>query len=65
MERRKRTIQIYINDKYAYTTQKFYTIKEAIQEARRTKHLEIASIPKNYYITIYDYDKLTGLYIDK
>lgn len=59
----KRKINVYVNGKYEYSTNRFQTCKAAIKEARQTKHLYIESIPPRY-ITIYDYDKLTARYAD-
>lgn len=56
-------ISIYINGKYAFTTEKFNTIRECIKNAREKKIIEVASIP-NYIIEIKENDILKG-YINK
>lgn len=53
-------IDVYVNGIYQYTTTKFKRCKDAIRDARQTKHIIIASVPKNKYLTIYDYDKVTA-----
>ena len=56
-------IRVYINDEYKFTTTRYKTIKELKQYLRAVKHIEIASIPVNEYVTIYDYDKIHCEYV--
>ena len=56
-------ISIYVNGKYAFTTERFKTIKECIKDAREKKTIEVASIP-NYIIEIKENDVVKG-YISK
>lgn len=58
-----RKISIYVNGKYAFTTERFNTIKECIKDARERKVIEVASIP-NYTIEIKENDVIKG-YISK
>ena len=55
-------INVYVNGKYAFSTNRFRTCKEAIKEIRATKHIAIASIPTTRYLTVYDYDTLRASY---
>jgi hypothetical protein len=52
-------IDVYVNGVYQYSTNKYKTCRDAIKDARATKHILIASIP-NRYLTIYDYDTVTA-----
>lgn len=52
-------IQIYVNGKYAYTTEKFNTIKNAIASLEIKKEVLVKSIP-DYVIKLKDGDKITG-----
>lgn len=54
-----KTIRIYVNGKYEFTTRKHNTIKSAIASLREKKTVTIASIP-NRVLTISDSDKITG-----
>jgi hypothetical protein len=54
-------IDIYVNGKYEFSTNRYKSCKEAIKEIRATKHITIASIPDRY-LTIYDYDKVKAVY---
>lgn len=58
-----KTISIYVNGKYAFTTERYKTIKECIKDARERKVIEVASIP-NYIIEIKENDIVNG-YISK
>ena len=58
-----RKIDIYINGVYEFSTNIYPTCKQAIKEIRAKKHIEIASIPKNRFITVYDYDKISAHYV--
>lgn len=54
----KRAIRVYINGEYEFTTNKYRTQKELKKDLRNTKHIVIASLPKDRYLTIYDTDKI-------
>ncbi len=55
-------IDVYVNGVYEFSTNKFPTCNACLAEIRAAKHLEIASVPKTRYMTIYDYDKVTARY---
>jgi hypothetical protein len=52
-------IDIFVNGKYAYTTEKFSTVKSAINELKEKKSVIVASIP-DYMINITENDKIAG-----
>jgi len=52
-------IDIFINGKYAYTTERFNTITAAISKLKEKKRVKVASIP-DYIINIVQTDKITG-----
>lgn len=53
-------IQIFINGEYAYTTEKFNTIKNAIASLEIKKEVLVKSIPNDKKIILKDGDKITG-----
>ena len=55
-------IDVYVNGKYEFSTNRYKTCKEVIKEIRAKKHLVIASIPENRYLTVYDYDEVKAVY---
>lgn len=55
-------IDVYVNGKYEFSTNRYKTCKEAIKEIRATKHITIASIPEDRYLTVYDYDNVKAVY---
>lgn len=57
-----RKIDIYVNGVYEFSTNHYPNCKTCVSEIRAKKHLEIASLPKPRYMTIYDYDKVTARY---
>ena len=56
-----KTIRVYINGIYIFSTNKYKTCKECIKDIRNTKHLYITSIPDRY-ITVYEYDRVKASY---
>ena len=60
----KRKIRVFINGEYQFTTTHFRTIADVIRHIRAVKHLDIASAPNHKYLTVYDYDKIRGVYAD-
>ena len=54
-------IDVYVNGKYEFSTNRYRTCKEAKEDIRAIKHLVIASIPTKH-LTVYDYDKLSCRY---
>ena len=55
-------INVYVNGIYKFSTNKYRTCKEVIEHIRAVKHLQIASFPKDEYLTVYDYDRLRVVY---
>lgn len=55
-------INIYVNGRYEFSTNRYKTCKEAVKDLRATKHIRIASLPKDRFLTIYDYDKIRASY---
>lgn len=53
-------IDVFVNGKYCFSTNQYRTCKEVLAHIRAVKHICIASAPKNKYVTIYDYDKVTA-----
>lgn len=58
-----RKIRVYINGNYEFTTTRYKTQKELKNHIRAVKHIEIASLPQNRYITVCDYDKIRCEYV--
>ena len=55
-------IDVYVNGKYEFSTNKYRSCKELKNHIRAINHLSIA-IPGGYrYLTVYDYDKLSVRY---
>lgn len=54
-------IDVYVNGKYEFSTNKYPSCKALKDHIRAVKHIEIASIPTKY-LTVYDYDKLNCRY---
>ena len=57
-----RKIDIFVNGKYQFSTNRYKTQREAINHIRAVKHIEIASVPATHYLTVYDYDRITAKY---
>lgn len=55
-------INVYVNGIYKFSTNKYKTCKEVIEHIRAVKHLQIASVPRDEYLTVYDYDRLRVVY---
>lgn len=56
-------IKVYINGEYKFTSTRYNTIKQLKEHLRAVKHIIIASIPTDEYLTIYDYDRIHCEYI--
>lgn len=52
-------INVFKNGKYIYTTDRFKTCKEAVENCKSKKIIEVASIP-NYMVVIEENDKITA-----
>lgn len=52
-------INVYKNGEYAYTTTKFKTCKEAVEDCRSRKEIKVSSVP-DYIVTINENDKITA-----
>lgn len=57
-----RKIDVFINGEYAFSSNSYRTCKELKNHIREVKHIEVASVPKNKYIIVNDYDKLVVKY---
>lgn len=55
-------IDVYVNGVYQFSTKAYKTCQELKKHIREVKHIEIASVPKPRYLTVYDYDKLICRY---
>lgn len=55
-------INVYVNGIYKFSTNKYRTCKEVLEHIRAVKHLRIASVPGDEYLTVYDYDRLRVVY---
>jgi ATP-dependent helicase/DNAse subunit B len=55
-------IDVFVNGLYEFSTTHYPTIEALKKHIREVKHIEIASIPKPRYLTVYDYDKLICRY---
>ena len=51
-------LDVYVNGKYEFSTNRYRTPRELRNDIRAVKHLEIASVPNTKYLTVYDYDKI-------
>ena len=58
-DKKKMKINIFVNGKYVYSTNKYQTCKEAIAELKQKKNVEVASVP-NYKIFVSDGDIITA-----
>lgn len=54
-----KAIRVYKNKEYIYTTNKFNTCKEAVEDCRSRKEIKVSSIP-DYVVTINENDKITA-----
>lgn len=52
-------INVYQNGKYIYTTTRFKTCKEAVENCKSKKEIKVASVP-DYIVTIGENDKITA-----
>jgi hypothetical protein len=57
-----RKIDVYINGVYEFSSTQYKSCKELVNHIRATKHLVIASVPENKYLTVYDYDTIRAMY---
>lgn len=55
-------IDVYINGVYEFSSTQYKSCKELVNHIRATKHIVIASVPENRYLTVYDYDTLRAMY---
>lgn len=55
-------INVYVNGKYEFSTNRYKTCEEALKDIRATKHITIASLPITRYLTVYDYDNVRASY---
>jgi hypothetical protein len=55
-------IDVYINGVYEFSSTQYKSCKELVNHIRATKHLVIASVPENKYLTVYDYDTIRAMY---
>mgnify|MGYP000019961240 FL=1 len=49
-------LDVYVNGKYEFSTNRYRTPSELWNHIRAIKHLEIASVPNARYLTVNDYD---------
>lgn len=54
-----KAIRVYKNNEYIYTTNKFDTCKQAVQDCKNKGEIIVSSIP-DYIITINKNDKITA-----
>ena len=59
-----RKINVFVNGRYEFSTNKYRTCKAIIDHVRAVKHLEIASVPKPRYLTVNDYDRLSARFAE-
>ena len=60
----EKTIRIYVNGKYAYTTTRYSTIREAIDNLKKSRSVTVQSIP-NYSVHVTEKDTITGEIVKK
>ena len=59
-----RKIDVYVNGEYKFSSNRYPTCKALKDHIRAVKHIEVASVPEPYYVTVNDYDKLVCRYAD-
>ena len=52
-------INVYKNGKYIYSTTRFKTCREAVEDCKSNKEIKVISIP-DYVVTIGENDKITA-----
>ena len=57
-----RKINVYVNGIYEFSTTQYENCKQVVNHIRATKHLVIASVPENRYLTVFDYDTIRATY---
>lgn len=57
-----RKIDVFVNGVYEFSTTHYRTCRDVVRHIRAVKHLCIASLPHDRYITVYDYDKVVACY---
>ena len=57
-----RKIDVYVNGVYMFSTTQYENCKRVVNHIRATKHIVIASVPENKYLTVYDYDTIRARY---
>ena len=55
-------IDVYVNGVYEFSTNHYKTCKDVVRHIRAVKHICIASVPHDRYITVCDYDKVVAHY---
>lgn len=55
-------IDVYVNGVYEFITTQYKTCRDVVNHVRATKHLVIASMQDNKYLTVYDYDTIRAVY---
>ena len=55
-------IDVYVNGAYEFSTMTTRNCSQVVRDVRNTKHIMIASVPENRYLTVYDYDKVAAHY---
>lgn len=57
-----RKIDVFVNGVYEFSTNHYRTCRDVVRHIRAVKHICIASVPNDRYITICDYDKVVARY---
>lgn len=52
-----RKIDVFVNGVYEFSTNHYRTCRDVVRHIRAVKHICIASVPNDRYITVCDYDK--------
>ena len=55
-----RKIDVYVNGIYEFSTMTTRNCSQVVRDVRNTKHIIVASVLENRYLTVYDYDKVTA-----
>lgn len=55
-------IDVYVNGIYEFSATQYESCKQVVNHIRSTKHLVVASVPENKYLTVYDYDTIRARY---
>ncbi len=57
-----RKVDVYINGAYEFSSMQYPSCKALHSHIRSTKHIEVASAPRNRHLTVNDYDSLRVVY---